>query len=201
MPSLEVFRRLGVFYRHDVVDDATCSRIGAAMRGASGEVAQVFRGDEGAVDRRARRSRWISVNDADRRLVQSAFDALVPAMMDHFGLTLTGSEGAGFLAYGVGDFYAPHRDRHVGANPAIAERRRLVSVVLFLNDASWPHSADGYDGGELRLYGLMADPRFAECGLPFPAAHGLVVAFRSEIVHEVTPVSGGHRCTAVDRFF
>ena len=54
-----------------------------------------------------------------------------------------------------------------------------------------------YAGGSLMFYGLIDDPRTRNHGLPLTAVSGLLVAFRSETVHAVTPVTRGTRFTIV----
>ena len=95
--------------------------------------------------------------------------------------------------YRPGDFYRPHRDRAARAGDFVeGARSRRVSVVLFLND--------GYSGGALTLYGLVDDPKWRAYGFPIAPAPGLLIAFASDLVHEVTPVTAGERCTAVSWF-
>jgi predicted 2-oxoglutarate/Fe(II)-dependent dioxygenase YbiX len=60
--------------------------------------------------------------------------------------------------------------------------------VLFLNDRST------YGGGELTFHGEY--PNWTERHVA-PASAGTLVAFRSEMTHEVTPLTYGDRYTAV----
>jgi predicted 2-oxoglutarate/Fe(II)-dependent dioxygenase YbiX len=59
----------------------------------------------------------------------------------------------------------------------------------------------GYNGGKLILYGLIPTPDWEHYGFPVTAETGLLIAFRSDIFHEVTPVTAGERFTIVSWFF
>jgi predicted 2-oxoglutarate/Fe(II)-dependent dioxygenase YbiX len=117
----------------------------------------------------------------------------------HFNLPLRDHEGASVLMYQPGGFYEPHVD--AGADePQTATTARLVSVVIFLNAMNGGVAPDGYAGGALTFYGLIDDPAWRGFGFALEPEAGLLVAFPSHLVHEVTPVTGGDRYTIVDWF-
>ena len=123
----------------------------------------------------------------------------IVALSNHFGVALTASEGVGFLVYEPGGFYRPHRDRAgpdatAGGNETV---RRRVSVVIFLNGVSEAPGPFEYAGGRLTFYGLIDDPAWRDVGFPLDADPGLLVAFDSATLHEVTPVAAGRRLSAV----
>jgi SM-20-related protein len=68
--------------------------------------------------------------------------------------------------------------------------------VLFLNGEGGADQPSSYGGGQLTFYGLMGD----RLGLPLAGRPGLLVAFRSDLVHAVTPVTRGERYTVVSWF-
>ena len=193
MSSISFLRKAGLFLREDVLDAALCARLSAEMADAPGESPSLYRDGEYAIDHGLRRSLRLRMPAASRTLVQQTIDALRPAVAEHFHLTLHGTEGADFLAYRTGDFFAVHRDRaraddHLPAGP------RQVALIIFLNPSP------GYVGGDLRLYSVLDDPQFKEYGFSVPPAPGLLVAFRADLLHEVTPVVSGARFVIVDRF-
>ena len=49
--------------------------------------------------------------------------------------------------------------------------------------------------------GLMADPRWKSVGLGLSGEEGVLVAFRSELLHEVVPVTHGQRYTLVTWYY
>jgi SM-20-related protein len=124
--------------------------------------------------------------------------ALKPAAEKHFRLRLSGSRPPQFLVYRPGDFFRRHRDSSADPGAGEAATGRKVSAVAFLNGAE---GEDGYGGGALVFYGLLDDPRGEQVGFPLTPEAGLLVAFRSDVIHEVTPVTHGERCTVVSWFF
>jgi predicted 2-oxoglutarate/Fe(II)-dependent dioxygenase YbiX len=123
---------------------------------------------------------------------------MVPALETHFGTPLAGCETPGFLIYDTGAFFAPHKDTGPDDPPDI--RRRLVSAIVFLNQRSLEPSDDGYDGGTLRFHGLLDGPYWESCPFSFEPDPGMLVAFRSDLLHEVQPVTRGRRFTVVTWF-
>ena len=79
-------------------------------------------------------------------------------------------------------------------------KRRRLSVVLFLNRQAKEATPGGFCGGSLVFYGLINDPRAKQIGFPLVAEPGLLIAFPSDLVHEVTPVTDGERYTVVSWF-
>jgi SM-20-related protein len=192
---LDLLRRLGVFAVPGFLDLATCRDICAEMATAAGEPGVLIDGGVETVDPRRKRLNRIDLADARAALVDDRLAATMPALSRHFGVTLAHAEGAMFYRYLPGDFFATHRDLYRVPG---ADHDRRVSIVLFLND---PVGTAGlaYGGGDLVLYDLM-DGAGADRGIAVPAVAGLLVAFRSDLRHEVTPVTSGVRCVAVDRF-
>jgi predicted 2-oxoglutarate/Fe(II)-dependent dioxygenase YbiX len=60
-----------------------------------------------------------------------------------------------------------------------------------------PAIRDGYGGGELVLYGLIDDPKWQKFGFPIVATPGLLIAYRSNQMHEIKPIKFGQRYTIV----
>ena len=118
--------------------------------------------------------------------------ALRQPLEAHIGQSLVPNLPVSFLRYGPNGHYRAHRDRSENKN--VAESRRRVSVVLFLNDA---RSDVRFRGGQLRLYGLMGQGALEEVGFDMEPEAGTVVGFESTLLHEVVPVSEGMRCAAV----
>jgi predicted 2-oxoglutarate/Fe(II)-dependent dioxygenase YbiX len=50
------------------------------------------------------------------------------------------------------------------------------------------------------IYGILSGPQFESHGFKFPGKTGTLIAFRSELLQEVTPVTSGVRYTVVDWF-
>ena len=118
----------------------------------------------------------------------------------HFKMPLRGHEGPTFLRYTPGGFYEPHVDRAGDDEPEISPSLRRVSIVIFLNAMSAHPGPSEYAGGALTFYGVVDDPAWRTFGFALEPEPGLLVAFPSHLVHEVTPVAAGDRYTIVDWF-
>jgi SM-20-related protein len=197
MSSADLFARFGILIRHGFLAEDLCQRVIAGIR--SGRANQATVGNDHGdyvVDESSRRVSQIEVNEETRVLVEPSLRALKSVLEEHFHIALSHYQRPCFLYYGIGDHYVPHTDsRH--DNVDSLSREREVSVVVFLNQQS-EHKADGcYGGGDLAFFGLLTAPGMEARGLPLAAEKGLLVAFRSDLVHQVTPVTHGERFTIV----
>lgn len=172
------------------------------MAVAPAEAATIDRADGGdRVDEEFRRSASVRLPKETRSALKDRLLGIMPAAEKHFGMPLEGCESPDFLIYRPGDFFRPHIDGGSGYEPAAFIRQRRVSVVIFLNGASVEAAEDTYGPGHLTFYGLLDGPQWGKCAFALDAEPGLLVAFRSTILHEVTPVTHGRRCTAVAWFY
>ena len=137
------------------------------------------------VDRQVRRTLEVEVDSATIAEVERSLGGVCQRVARFFGTQLSGDEGAGFLRYGAGGFYRRHCDV---LSDSADDFPRRISVVMFLTSAG-----ERCEGGTLRIY----QPE------PFDIAPkaGTLVAFRSEVPHEVLPVTAGVRDVVVDWFF
>jgi len=147
-----------------------------------------------AVDEGVRRTMEVEVDDATVRFADAEMCRARAAAEQHFGITLTGAEGAGFFRYTAGGFYRPHRDSLDEAGDAFVRR---ITVVIFLGTAGGDPAVADCVGGALRLHG---DDDGAQ-PVDITPEQGTLVAFPSDVLHEVLPVEGGVRDVVVDRFY
>ena len=131
-------------------------------------------------------------------LVKARLLALIPTLEQHFNVTVTGCERPNFLTYQEGDFYQVHIDSD-DEHPDLKERK--VSVVIYLNGQSQQPADDTYCGGSLTFYGLIDDPRWLAYGFPLNSEPGLLIAFPSETIHQILPVTYGKRYSIVSWLF
>lgn len=110
-------------------------------------------------------------------IYQRLRQALVQLNRQSFRFELKRFSAPEVLRYEPGGFYSPHTDLGQGETSS----RKLSAVTLL----SPPES---YSGGELLFY-----PRFEPC----PRAQGTLFLFPAYLLHEVRPVSTGHRYTLV----
>ncbi len=170
-----------IFFVRGFFDQATCRAVRAGMDAGVVEPAEVLAEDIETQDD-VRQAASIEIEARILDDVEQRLDEARGRIGEFFALSLTGREGAGFLRYGPGGFYRPHRDRAtVGAWPGAARRR--VTAVVFLNSGE-------FTGGLLRVGGQ-----------PIAPEAGMLAAFLAETIHEVTPVRGGVRDTIVDWYY
>lgn len=201
MPHAGFFPRFGIFVRPGFLPPELCRRIIVEMTESAPVRATVGKQDGNyVIDERIRKASFAdvaaeTVDDADER-----FDRLRPELASYFQVPLERHQRLQFLHYRTGDLYAPHRDSRSDSSGAAISRERKVSVVVFLNGQS-EQALDGtFAGGSLTFYGLMKAPGMEKAGMPLAPEAGLLVAFRSDIMHEVNPVTRGERYTLVSWF-
>ncbi|HEX8353385.1 MAG TPA: 2OG-Fe(II) oxygenase [Pyrinomonadaceae bacterium] len=178
----------------DFLDAATCERVVAEMRVARAAPATVYgradageSGESGAVDERVRRTTRVFPSGETEGLVRRLLLGRLGAAGAHFGVRLGGLEEPQFLRYEVGGHFVAHQDGNTGLLRSERESRR-VSVVVLLNRQAETPAAGAYCGGSLVFH-----PRGAGEPLKLAGEPGMLVAFRAETTHEVTPVTHGER--------
>ena len=113
-----------IFFIRGFFDLATCRAVRGGMDAGVVEPAEVLDDDIEAQDD-VRRAASIDVDARILDEVERRLDEARGRVGEFFALPLTGREGAGFLRYGPGGFYRPHRDRAIaGAWPGAAHRAR-----------------------------------------------------------------------------
>ena len=178
-------RRARVLLKPGFLDAATCRAICAEMIAAPGEPGHIsnFAGAQ-FVDPTFKRLHAIDITPALAQQAAASLDAARPELDAHFGTTLGEGEGVTFYRYAAGDFFAKHQDTYGG---------RRASIAVFLNDPAGTAGVT-YDGGSLVLFDLFDEPQMRNHSVSVPPQAGLLIAFRPELRHEVTPVVSGTRC-------
>jgi SM-20-related protein len=194
----ELATRFELFLVRDFLGVELCEEIIAEVRAAWGGPATVY--SEGAsspvnekLRKTTRRMLSTSTNEFVRRLLLEQKEAIER----HFQISLSDCEEPQFLFYKEGDFFVPHQD----GNSELLEfdhlRVRRISVVIFLNRQSLEPGPDTYCGGSLVFFESGSDTERKELGYHLTGETGLLVAFRSETMHEVPPVTHGERYSIV----
>ena len=169
-PDLFVIRQ---FFEPDV-----CASIVAELKTIEGCAATVYgRSATGSVDERARKTLRLNPADETIKLVVARLWEYKEPIEKHFAVTLRECEDPQFLRYREGDYFVAHQDGNTGMLKLDTEQR-LISTVIFLSQE--------YTGGSLVFSNLTGKS-------PFASEPGMLVAFRSETTHEVTPVTHGER--------
>jgi SM-20-related protein len=201
MPRFGFFTHLSLMGVKDILEAELCARLRAEMCLLSGSPAMVGGAATGTVDEDVRRASCVEVSSQTKSLIKERLSDLRPRLESHFKIALKGFEKPQFLVYREGCFYTPHRDRSDDPEALEYFKERKVSVVIFLNDESEEPAEEFYSGGQLTFYGLMKDPLWKHCGLPLIGERGLLIAFRSDVMHEVKAVTRGVRYTIATWFF
>jgi SM-20-related protein len=169
------------------LEPALLDAIVAEVKTAPGSAATVYGSTvSGTVDELARRTFRLKPSNETVALVVQKLLGLKDAIEKRFGVVLTECEEPQFLRYREGDFFVAHQDGNTGLLRLPTEKR-LISTVIFLNRESESPEAGDYCGGSLVFSNLFRG-RFRVSPEP-----GMLLAFRSETTHEVTPVTHGER--------
>lgn len=144
----------------------------------------------GAAEKQIRKSQDLDVPVSDRQMLKFRLEQAAATLFQHFQIQASRQEQAQFLRYLPGDYFKAHRDW----TDQEIYRDRILSLVLFLNDHSDP---EGFKGGRFSF--LLPHPADSErlLGVPIYPQTGLLIAFRPQLLHEVSPVTAGQRYTVV----
>ena len=146
----------------------------------------------GSVDERVRKVARLLPSPETVEYVVRRLTAYREKIEEYFKVSLSSCEDPQFLRYRVGDFFVAHQDGNTGLIRLDTDRSRRISVSVFLNHQTERPEPNAYCGGSL----VFSDWRSgAECRLACEA--GTLVAFRSEVTHEVIPVTAGERYSIV----
>ena len=200
MPTSSFFAALGLFVAKDFFDAELCTRIRSELLVAAGRQATVHKKGISVIDEKTRRTTRVEVDAPTMSFVEERLQGLKPALESHFKLVITRCDTPQFLVYQEGDFFRQHQDRGREPDDAQYVKDRLVTAVVFLNGQAEEPGPDAYCGGSLKLYGLIDDPLWKACGFPLIGEPGLLVAFRSDALHEVEAVTHGERYSIVSSY-
>lgn len=185
--SLELFLD-GAFF-----DARECERLLAELRASDSGAATIYdREAPVSVDERVRRTARLTPSRETVELVRRRLNKRIPALEEHFRVTLAECEEPQFLRYDEGGFFVAHQDGGSGLIRSEREARK-VSVVIFLNRQTETHEPGAYRGGSLVLHAHLISSEDER--LPIACEPGTLAAFRSATTHEVLPVNGGERYT------
>lgn len=148
-------------------------------------------GADGDVLRDYRSSGEVVLDDGRAAGLRDRLEALAPRIAAHFSLDVTRCQPPQLLRYGPGDFFRRHVDRTRGDDVAPFVRERQLTLVVHVGE----QDVD-YEGGDLVLWGLYG-PGSEDIPTPATLPAGTLVAFPSDVAHEVTDIVSGCRVTLV----
>jgi predicted 2-oxoglutarate/Fe(II)-dependent dioxygenase YbiX len=164
----------------------------AEMRQSNATLGVTYGKGEAVIDQRVRRVSRFTVTAESNSHIAYQLENQRPAIADYFRIKLTSFEEPQFLCYRVGDFFVAHQDGNTGMVQLETDRTRRISVSIFLNDQSIEPEPDAFCGGSLVFHDWRHGTRQEIRG-----EAGMLCAFRSELTHEVTPVTCGERYVIV----
>ena len=175
-----------LFLSRSFLDADACANLLMEVNSSPTTQAPVYiEGTEGNVHENVRKTTSLHPSDDTISQMWNRLIQQKPLLEQHFGVTLTDCERPQFLRYEKGDFFVRHQDGNTHQLDFDHLRIRRISIVVFLNDS--------FTGGALRFYD--GETTFDLRGEP-----GLLVAFRAELFHEVSPVTDGRRFTMITWF-
>jgi len=200
MPTAAILGHLGLFVRRAFLSPESCRQIRNEMAAAARIPAMIRpRGAaDGVIDHDTRRTAVASVAESTTAIVNEQLRAIKPTLEEFFQLQTTEWQRPQFYIYEPGDFFTAHRDSDA-YDPVAPEwvKRRQVSVSILLNDARGGVDAEPFGGGSLVFHGARGDQHGSGFGIPLESEEGMFVAFRSDWIHEVKPVTSGRRYSIV----
>lgn len=204
MLSVEQFVDLGLFVKEDFLDAKLLNSISNEIFSVTGKPSSVLKNNSDTIElqlcKTLRQTEEIQVSSRIKLLIEERLISLKPQLTDYFGIDLNDHEGLLFYRYRKDGFFIAHRDRSDRLDAPDYLKQRRISVIVFFNEMSDEPASKCYGGGHLVFYGLFKDPIWKSYGLAFPGKPGNLVAFRSDVLHEVKSVTCGERYTAVDWF-
>lgn len=178
------------------LDEPTCQKIIDETGGRPSHPATVYgQSESGSVNERVRRASRLTPSEATSGFVKQRLLDFKKNVEQHFHISLNDCEEPQFVRYDVGDFFVAHQDGNTGLIRLASDKDRKISIVIFLNNQAEVATSGRFCGGTLRFSDHRAKPEHREFNLP--TAAGMLVAFRSELTHEVTPITHGERYSIV----
>jgi SM-20-related protein len=190
-----------IFLLRGFLDSQTCAEIRAEARQSPGFPARIYvEGSPEPIDESIRKTTSVRPSEETISKVERLLFEQKSSIAEYFNLALTDCERPQFLLYREGDFFVRHQDVDADQVDFDHLRIRKVSIVIFLNDSSADEAAGTFGGGFLAF--RRENPAVPDEPLTYSLSGetGLLVAFRADIIHEVTPVTHGERFTVVSWF-
>lgn len=201
MSNISFLSHIGCFVIENFLTEEFCEQILNEVNDENLVSAAIVDGKDLAyVKEDYRKTKIAKISKETKVEIYNRMLELKPRLEEHFQVKLERSEIPEVLVYREGDFFKVHKDQDDQIDSQTITSSRKVSMVIFLNTQSVEPADNCYNGGSLNLYGLINQPGWEDKGFPLGGKPGLLVAFRSNIIHEVTPVTFGKRFTIVNWF-
>ncbi len=202
MPTSTILGHLGLFVRRGFLSREACRQIREEMARAARQPAMIrpIGRPDGVVDEKTRRTGIADVSPQITTLIEAQLRTIQPILEEHFRVQTTAWQRPQFYIYEPGDFFSAHRDSDTDPEAPDWVRKRQFSVSIFLNDIDGGEDDESYGGGTLVFYGHRGDRPGNGFGIPLESEAGMFVAFPSDWIHEVQPITSGRRYSIVTWF-
>ncbi len=170
---------------------AECRDIVRAMEASPREPAQIVRAGESILDQSLRFCFDHHFPEAFKRAIGDRMAAYFDAHRTEFDSDADYIYGPYFMSYEKGSFFRAHRDvaNHKNDPPRLAAHR--WSILLYLNGREPADDMPTFDGGALIIY--ETEPQLRDRRVVIVPQPGMLVLFRSFLMHEVAMVQEGTR--------
>jgi hypothetical protein len=170
---------------------AECGDIVRAMDASPREPAQVVRAGESILDQSLRFCFDHHFPDGFKRSIGNRLVAYFDAHRADFESDADCIYGPYFMSYEKGSYFRAHRDvaNHKNDPPRLAAHR--WSLLLYLNGREPTGALPAFDGGALIIY--ETEPSLRDRRVVIVPQPGMLVLFRSSLMHEVAIVLEGIR--------
>ena len=144
------------------------------------------------VEQTVRRTDEIQISPQSWETIEEHLLGLKPQLEAYFQTKLSERERSNVLRYYQGNFFSWHAD---GGHDDPATKDRKVTTLMYLNGPDEESGSDSFSGGELEIYtyDLIPQEEYRTHCLKLSPQTGLLVAFGSQIRHQVQPVVKGTR--------
>lgn len=191
MPQHDPPAHFNLFLLRDFLDPETCASVRLEADSSPTTQAPVYiEGSPGVIHETIRKTTSFHPSEETVELVHGRLLQQKSLLEEHFGHSLTDCERPQFLRYEKGDFFVRHQDGNTKQLDFDHLRIRRISIVVFLNE--------GFSGGALNFYeeSSVDGPKHFDLS----GETGLLVAFKADTFHEVSPVIDGERFTIISWF-
>src|SRR5262245_49883726 len=168
-----------------------CHRIVQAMETSPREPALVVRAGESILDESLRCCFDHHFSDDFKRPIEARLTTFFDSHRTEFDSDADFLYGPYFMSYGKGSFFRAHRDvaNHKNDPPRLAAHR--WSLLLYLNGREPAGDLPIFEGGALIIY--ETEPKLHDRRVVVVPQPGILVLFRSGLMHEVATVQEGTR--------
>jgi SM-20-related protein len=200
MSKSDMFAQLGLFVIKGFFEADFCARLRSKGCIATLVPATVVKEGVAVIDERRRKTKRADFCAGTLTSLEARLTAPIPELEKYFNVSLMGCQPPQLLVYEKGDYFKIHQDNARQSDMPRYLKDRKLSAVIFLNSEARKPVEGLYCGGTLTFYKLRKNPTWDNCRTPVIGHEGLLVVFRSDVFHEVTPVTYGERYTIVSWF-